>query len=805
MKRKPPPQAKTASETVTISDALRRAVDLHRAGQLDAAFEIYQKILAAAPEQPDALHLSGLVLRARGDIAGSIALISRAIPLMSEPADAINNLCNSLLAAGRYDEVARAAARVLALRPNDPTARCNLGLAHLNRGDWAVAAEIFTPLTQEHPSRGDYFGHLGNCLRRLGRHVDSLAAFDQALALTGQPDWMLMRAMALQSLERNPEAEAAYLAALAHNPVNAIALNNLGNIYATSARWREAPAYYRRALAVKPDLAEAWNNLGYIHEKLGEIGEAATCYEKACAVRPDYAEAWSNLGNIRQAQGRWHDAVPLYDKAVAAEPDNPRPYNNRGNALMMLSRLVDAAESMRKAIEIKPDYHDAWSNLGNVYQCMGRMDLAIPCFRKAMELAPDYIEANSNLIFSLGFSDQFGQEEHQAERRAWYQRHGAKFASSIRPHANDPDPERVLRVGYVSADLRGHPASYVFAPILLGHDPAQVSWYCYSQTVREDDLTREFRAKAARFERIIPSTDDEVADMIRADRIDILVDMSGHSGGNRLLVFARKPAPIQCSAWGHAMGTGLPTIDYLFADPVTVPPEDRHLFAETIIDLPGVMSYQRPAEQVEIGALPLFTRGYPMLGSLNRLAKVGEPVMQLWAELMHRLPGSKILFKDRLLNDPPQRERVMQTMARFGIDAGRILLMAQTDRAGHLAAYNQIDLHLDPFPQGGGMTTLEACWMGVPSLTLIGRIIPGRFSAAINATLGLDAFTATDRDDFLAKGVAALAKPAGLAALRSELRTRLMTSPIGDCDRYRQSVERIYRDLWRRWCARQHA
>jgi predicted O-linked N-acetylglucosamine transferase (SPINDLY family) len=388
-----------------------------------------------------------------------------------------------------------------------------------------------------------------------------------------------------------------------------------------------------------------------------------------------------------------------------------------------------------------------------------------------------------------------------AERRRWNERYGRPAAVHIRPHDNDRDPERRLRVGYVSADFREHSAAMVFGPVVLSHDPAAVEVVCYAGVLKPDHVTARFQAAAGRWRSMLGVSDEALARQIRQDGIDILVDLSGHSGGHRLQVFARKPAPVQVTAWGYALGTGLDTVDYFFADAVTVPAEARGDFSEEVVDLPAFVAYS-PVEGVpEVGPLPARARGAVTFGCFNRLSKLTPEALELWARILGAVPGARVVMKFHGLDQPAIQARVRGAFEGQGIAGERIVMLGGTNSREHLGAYGQVDLALDPFPHGGGVTALDGLWMGVPMVTLLGERIPTRMGPSILTTLGLPEFIAGTPEEYVAVAVRWARNLDELARVRAGLRERMRASVICDHRAYCRAVEDAYRWMWRRWCA----
>jgi predicted O-linked N-acetylglucosamine transferase (SPINDLY family) len=404
-------------------------------------------------------------------------------------------------------------------------------------------------------------------------------------------------------------------------------------------------------------------------------------------------------------------------------------------------------------------------------------------------------------MFALDANPRVTLEDVQTERKRWYRAHRRRRIERD-GWPNPPDPERRLRVGYVSADFRRHSVAFCFGPVLWGHDPQRFEVICYSTGIGEDDFTQRFKRAAALWRDVGHLSDDALERVIREDAVDLLVDLSGHTAGNRLAVFTAKPAPVQLTAWGNVSGAGIPEIDYLLADPVVVPPAERPLFVEQILDLPCALSHPVQDEMPDPGPLPARAAGQVTFGCLNRFSKVSDEALALWARIVRDCPGSRLLLKDRAFSNDGARARVLAKLAGMGLGAERVVLRGATERRAHLETYREVDLALDPFPQNGGITSLEALSMGVPVVTRLGRTVAGRMTASILTALGLADFVAADPDAYATLALARAARLDELADLRAGLRARVLASPVGNAALYVAAVENAYRTAWRRWCAR---
>ncbi|MFC3227259.1 tetratricopeptide repeat protein [Marinibaculum pumilum] len=574
---------------------------------------------------------------------------------------------------------------------------------------------------------------------------------------------------------------------------------NLGHALMAAQRFDEALASYRNAAALRADRADAQYGIGNALNALGRLSEAVPFFGKAAALMPDNADVLCHHGNALLSDRQYGAAAEAYRRAIAARPGDAGLMNNLASALRYSRSLEEAEAAYRDAIAADPDYADAYGNLGVLLRDMGRLSEGIAQLREALRINPAANATHSNLIFCLDFLPDIDVAAHQAERRSWHLRHEVP-RRHLRPALqNRPEPERVLRVGYVSADFKVHSASALFGPVILNHDRSRFDVTCYSSTVGEDFRTAQFAA-ATRFRRVNHLDDTALAAQIQADGIDILVDLSGHTAGNRLLTFAQKPAPVQVTAWGHATSTGLEAMDYFFADPYLVPAAERHLYAEQIADLPCLLCFEAPHYAPDVAALPADTNGCITFGCLNRLAKVSPEVLTVWAEILRGTPGSRLLLKGNGMAKAANQARFRSVMESAGVSGERLIFRDETPHIRHLATYGEVDIALDPFPYCGGTTTCEALWMGVPVVAMAGRVPASRLGVAILSALGFPGLVAADRDGYVALACGLAANTDLLRRLRAELRPRFAAAPVGNVPLYTRAVEDSYRAMWRRWC-----
>lgn len=825
----------------TLSEALSITFDHYQAGRLNEAAALCRRILKKAPAESGARHLLAVILAQTGRAADAVKLFRSVVALAPGAADVYRNFAG-LLEAGQGAAAALRLRRALTrLLPGDAAAVLALvkalaGLADaaLDRGDPATALPLYREAAGLWPDSLELRFNGAIAARDAGRL--ELAAESFAAAAELRPDFARARlelGLVLKRLGRRRQAAQAFRAVLALDPADADALYCLAELRDLaaeggalallrrvrrlcpdhSAAWamtavvlqsaggRQAAAdHYRIALALRPATPEALTNLCVALTQLGDLHAAAKVGDRAVRLTPDSAQALLALGAAFQAKHALTGAEALFRMALKRQPELAEAYVNLGVAQQASGRPAQAERPLRCAVALQPDRREQYANLGLVLTVTGRVVQGLAAYRRALTIAPDWAETHSDMIFAMDVLPEVAAAELQAARREFNQRHGVPRRRFQRPFTNVRDPDRRLRIGHVTADFRKNSAAFNFEPILKAMDRDAFEVYCYSGVIVEDEWTRRFRAMATAWRSVVGLDEETVAEMIRADGVDILVDMSGHSSGNRLTVFARRPAPIQVSAWTHPFGIGLEAIDYILSDRVAVPMEERGLYQETVWDLPLSAPYLPPADAPPVVEPPSARSGKIVFGSLNRLSKITAPVVDLWAQLLHALPEADLLLKDKALNDPAERRRMADSFAQRGVSPERLRFMGGSAHAEHLAAYGLIDVSLDPFPLNGGITTMESLWMGVPVVALTGRAPPARVSAAILCALNMPDWVANSPKDYVAVAVAKAADRAGLAALRAGMRERFLNSPAGNVALYTKAVEQAYREMWRRWC-----
>jgi predicted O-linked N-acetylglucosamine transferase (SPINDLY family) len=753
-----------------IDSCLNEALALQQQNDLEPAEALYLAILAVEPNHVSAMHLLGVLRHQRGDFLSAAETLQRA----------------------------------LSLNPRSALVHLNLGLSlwALNRREDALAH--FRHSVRFNPDNPDALFQCAYAFQSLQQPGEALKHWNGLLALDpNHPAALLNRGMVLQGLNRSEEAQASFNRALALDSTLAETLLTRALRFKDEQRYGEALVIQDQVLKVLPTCLQALIDRGGTLLDLGRPREALSNLDLALFLDPHHAEVLFCRATALLELQRPAEALESCDRALVIQPDCVKALINRGAALVQLNRFVDALATTELALALSPDDLDTLVIQGFALHLLGRNEEALATYAKALASEPGNAAIHSRIIGLLDHLPEVGVQGHQAERRRYFEAH-ARHLEPPPPHAErDRHPLRRLVLGYVSHSFMHCSTASIFLPILQRHSRADFQINCYSGSMAEDDLTERIRACAEVWRQATYLTDDALAAQIRADGVDILIDLSGHTVGNRLLTFARKPAPIQVTAWGHGGGTGLPMVDYLFADPVAIPPSVRPLFAEQVFDLPCHISFEAPPDAPALVDLPALAHGHVTFGCLNRYAKVTSAVEQLWAGILKAIPDSRLLLKAEMFDGPKGRAVVQETFARLGIGLERIDLRGATSHRDHMATFGEVDIQLDPFPLNGGITTLESLWMGTPVITKMGDTIGSRASGAILHALALPDWVAESEEEYLDLAVRKAADIDALARFRQEIRPRFLASAAGNPERYTRAVEKAFRAMWIKWVSSQ--
>ncbi|MDP9172422.1 MAG: tetratricopeptide repeat protein [Planctomycetota bacterium] len=594
-----------------------------------------------------------------------------------------------------------------------------------------------------------------------------------------------------------PMAVELFRISIQEAPANAEARGHLGLALMRMNQIDQAISAFRHAVLIQRDLASAHNNLGNALLQRGLLDEAAESLTLAMALSPESPEGYTSMGNLYYARKQLGEAIAAHRKAIALRPVYAEAHNNLGNALSAAGQTDEAAAELQRAIEIESGFAEAHSNLGNVRRERGEIAEALECFSRASELT-NFDGFHSNYIYCMHFDPRFDTPAICKELGRWNKIHAEPVRQFILPHANDRNPKRRLRIGYVSPDFREHVVGWNLLPLLREHDHEQFEVFCYSSVSCPDGITAKLAARADVWRNLVGIDNTTAADIVRRDQIDILIDLSLHSANHRLPLFALRSAPLQFSYLGYCGSTGLSAIDYRFSDPHIDAIEWEALYSEKTIRLPRTYwCYQPGGPAPAVNALPAQSAGHITFGCLNSFAKVSGPAIDLWIRILSALPGSRLILH---AEEGSHQQRLLNQFEKSGVNTDRVEFIVKQPFAQYLRNYGRIDIALDPFPYGGGITSCDALYMGVPLVTLEGNTATGRGGKSILSNLGLSRFVAKDPEEYLRVAVHLAGDLSALANLRSGLRALMEQSPLMRATEFARDVERAYREAWQRWC-----
>jgi predicted O-linked N-acetylglucosamine transferase (SPINDLY family) len=757
-------------------------------------------------DDPAALYLLGVTAYRTGDIDAALSLIEQAI--RCEPTAAHQHHARGaiLQRQGRVEEALAAYEDAIHLQPDYVEAHLNRGVVLQQQARLGEALQAFDRALSITPGYAGAHFNRGVILERQGQLEQAIAAYDQVLRI--KPDCLeayINRGAALMAHGRTEQALESFDRALRIGPAVAEVHFNRGNALKELGLFAEALAAYDQALRIKPGLAQAHFNRGIILERERRLEQAIGAYDEALRVKPDYAEALLGRAKVLHQQGRLGEALEACGQALEIRPELAAAHLRLGLILAEQWRLEDARAAFDQAIQIDPNHALAHNNRGNVLKDMGLFQDAAAAYERALRIQPDLAEAHSNYLYCLNYDPSQDDVALFAAHCRWADCHGHPNRT-YDTHAQSLDPQRRLRVGLVSADFLRHPVGYLVEPLLAAAHPDSVPIVCYSGRRTEDDLTERLKAKATSWRSTLDMTDAMLAEAIRADGINVLIDLAGHTAGNRLTLFALKPAPVQVSWIGYPYTTGLRAIDYVLMDEATVPSGEERWFVERVVRLPETrFCYAPPEYAPPPEPPPVLERGHVTFGSFNNLAKVTPEVLRLWARLLQALPEARLLLKWHTLGEPGTQARYRRLIEALGVDSARVELRAGSPHRTMLAEYGDIDIALDPFPYSGGITSLEALWQGVPIVTLPGSRPVSRQTLGFLRSLGRAEWVARDPDEYVRISVGLASDPRALAAIRRAQRARVAASPLCDAPRFARHFEAALRVLWRNWCDAQPA
>ncbi|BCZ79370.1 hypothetical protein PTKU64_30450 [Paraburkholderia terrae] len=805
------------------ANLLNTALAHHQASRLAEAKAIYDQILRANPRHSDALHFLGLLACQIQQHEAGITLMRQSIAILPN-AIYYNNLGNALREHGQLKQAIDGYREAVTLNPEYAEAHNNLGNALREDRQPDAAMHSCAQAIELRPGYAEAYNNLGNALKDLGEVDSAVLAYRKAISFRRKyADAHNNLGNALMEQGKYDEAISSYHSAIALEPGRALIHNSLGTLLLARGDLAGAAASLQRSIELDPAQPGVHNNLANTLRDAGELETARTHYLKAlqlaqtmidsyqpigagstspvalvCSASPrmPLAEAHATLGNARYGLDRYDEAIESYLRSVAFADDNAEVLHNLAVAYLKTERANEALRYARKALELKDGSARMHINLGDVLRSLGDMGGAASSYRSAIERSPDSEAAHTALLFCQAGVLQQRVEDYLVDAVYF----GKRIAAKVRQFTHQPVSRgsRRLRVGFVSGDLRTHPVG-IFTESMLSHiDPSRVELIAYPTNDVEDDTTQRLKPLFAAWMPLHRLSRDAAARRIFDDKIDILLDMAGHTAFNRLSVFAMKPAPIQVTWLGFFASTGIAQIDYVLGDRYVLPPEEAHDFIEKPWRLPdGYLCMTPPQCDVAVGPLPMRANGFITFGYLGKLAKMTDDVLDLWTRVLREVPGSRLLVKAYELDRKHAFDATLQRFAERGIDASRLILEGGSPRNEYFKTYHRVDIVLSPFPYPGGTTTAEALWMGLPVVAMKGDRFVGHICESLLHSAGFGEWICDDQAGYVEKICELAANGDALATLRAGMREHVLASPMCDARKFAGNFMDALEGMWR--------
>jgi protein O-GlcNAc transferase len=742
---------------------------------------------------------------------------------------------NDWLDKGKVDAALVSYEQAVAAYPQSADSRVSLGFALSEMGRFDEAHRQLAEAVALDDTSHDAYYLLGGACHALNRQEEAIAAWREAIKR--KPDFDLCRSRLIQALVRAGDLSGAEVVAIEGTKASPSCADMpllLANIHVTRGELDQAVTAFRTAITIKPDFAQAHQALGDVFKQQGHRAQAIESHRRAVTISPADATARARLAGALQDDGQIEAAASTYRQALALDEHHAESSVNIGSALHQLGRYDDAVASYRKAIALQPGLHDLHTSLGDALSAMSRLEEAVGAYRQALALQPGEQRATNNLataLFSQGKIDmavELLRASIAADRGDSFVSSNILFALNYHPdksaeevfeayvefdrqfglqwrdrglvHANQRDAGRRLRVGYLSPDFCQHAVHHFLLPLFDHHDKSAVELYAYSNLLVEDPVTLHYKHRADHWIPIAGMTDDQIAARVQADRIDILVDLAGHTNNNRMGVFARKPAPVSVSWLGFGYTTGLSAIDYFLTDAIAAPPGFDHLFAEQVWRVPTPSYAYRPNGNMgEVNSLPALRRGFVTFGTLTRAIRMNRRVVRAWSQILLRVPGARLIVDSAHYQDVATREALLAAFAAHNVGPQRLDIGFHTPPWDTMRS---MDIALDCFPHNSGTTLFESLYAGLPYITLAGRPSVGRLGSTILHGAGHPEWIASTEDEYIDKAVALATDLPRLAAIRAGLRAEMQASPLMDEPGFARKVEAAYREMFALWAAK---
>lgn len=809
---------------------LQQLAQLWQQGATQACFDIALLLTREFPREGIAWKVLGGLLQQRGDLPGASEALAQAVKLLKKDAEVFLNAANVAAQQGDHALAIKHYRQAIRLNPSMTRAYANLASLLKEDGQQKEAEKLLRTALQINKQDALVLFDLAALLHESGKSLEAVQYYRQAIAI--EPDNAVLAynmAQVLYVLGNLDEALAHFEQAIDLSPTYFDALHQYGHCLCKKNQFKEAEQVWLQARALKPDHWQLLNDLAQLYKQLKQPIEYAACIKAAMQVEaPDidvlnnftsglinqqlfpeaerYCEqalslgienafTYGNMALLLYYKQDYPQSLEYYEKALQLMPDCAAFWSNYSVSLRLLGEVERARQALEKAIALDPDYLDSYINLGSTYLEQGEVKSAVETYVKLIARAPHLDKAYRNLLYTNSFANELSQEVHLQYARAC----GELFMSQAEPFTNwllNAQDQR-LRIGLVSADLRSHPVGYFLEHWLKHVDAGKTEIYAYSSDGREDHYSQVLKKHCTQWRSLAGMNDALAASVIREDGIHILLDLSGYTSDSRVSLFAWRPAPVQASWLGYWDTTGIPAMDLVIADPVSVPAGSEGQFTETVVKLPHTrLCFSSPQSNEQVNALPALQNGYVTFGCFQKYSKVSDEVLAVWAQVFNALPEAKLYWQCKAFHDQQVQDEALARLKKAGIAPEQCVLMRPTARDAYFKSYHAVDLILDSFPFNGGTTTCEALWMGVPTLTMPGETMISRQGASMMTSAGLAEWVAADRQTFVQKAIQFVADLPALANLRAGLRAQVMHSPLMDGARFARDMERLLLNVW---------
>lgn len=787
--------------TDALQTKLDEAIALHQAGDHDAAEVIYREILKKQPNHCDALHLLGHVCMLKDDLEAAESNVRASLRVDPRFPYALHTLALICQRKHAYDEAEKHLRKALNVNEEFDGARIQLARNYVMQGRFAEAEKHFSQLAKRLPEDLTLLFEYASVLVQLKKYDPAEAVYKAILGKDSQfIDALNNYAVLLIEQERNEEALPILQRVMELNPENYMAACNLGLVYENLGRFPEAIASYKQSHSICKTYPASLFNLGNVYLKQGDRTAALNLFKQVVDQFPDYYYAHNALGKIYFEDKHFEEAERIFKQSVEIEPlDNYAAYSTLGLLYRTLQRFDDSEAMVRKSIEANPTAADPHNTLGWVLSDSARYAEAEQVFRDGLAKEPSDRNIHSNLLMLLTYSRELRHKELYEAHLQYGRQHRVKDIDQLPPLEVQLKPYKKLRIGYISPDFRRHVVRNFIQPIIQHHNRDKVEVFCYANVEKPDDITEIIFNYTDHWLNIWNMDPLSVAKRIREDKIDVLIELAGHSAQNRLDVCSYKPAPVQVSYLGYITTTGVPEFDYRITDWIMNPADTQELYSEELYRLDRCYKTYEAAPHEPPVNLSVSPAGKVIFGSLHRISKLSPRTVELWSRVLQALPESKLMLARHELHFKENQALMIRLFGEHGIAADRLILDDTHPYETHMEIYGKIDIGLDPVPVVGGATTSEALWMGVPVITLQGEAFRERISSTLLDAMGLNELIATSPDDFVAKAVAFANDYHKRLALRSTMRDRFLKSPLGDSKGLATALEDAYLDMWHRY------